>query len=157
MKTSEAGLNLIKSFEGLRLESYLCPAQVWTIGYGHTQGVKPNQIISEKQAESLLKGDLLVFEKAVLSHNLKLNQNQFDALVSFCYNVGSGNLAKSTLLRKAKLNPNDETIRDEFMKWNKAKGKELAGLTRRRRAEADSVFTSNYLKGNYKIIIIRCD
>lgn len=140
MKTSEAGLSLIKSFEGLRLESYLCPANVWTIGYGHTQGVKPNQIISEKQAESLLKGDLLVFEKTVLSHNLKLNQNQFDAFVSFCYNVGSGNLAKSTLLRKAKLNPNDETIRDEFMKWNKAKGKELAGLTRRRKAEGDLYF-----------------
>lgn len=140
MKTSNTGLDLIKSFEGLRLESYLCPANVWTIGYGHTQGVKPGQVISEKQAESLLKGDLLVFEKAVLSHNLKLNQNQFDALVSFTYNVGPGNLAKSTLLQKVKLNSNDPAIRDEFMKWNKAKGKTLAGLTRRRKAEADLYF-----------------
>ena len=140
MKTSEAGLNLIKSFEGLKLESYLCPAKVWTIGYGHTQGVKKGQIISEKHAESLLKGDLLIYEKAVLSHNLKLNQNQFDALVSFTYNVGPGNLAKSTLLRKAKINPDDSTIRDEFMKWDKAKGKTLAGLTRRRKAEADLYF-----------------
>ena len=140
MKTSEIGLDLIKSFEGLKLESYLCPAKVWTIGYGHTQGVRQGQAISEQQAESLLKGDLLIYEKAVLSHNLKLNQNQFDALVSFTYNVGPGNLAKSTLLRKVKLNPNDLSIRDEFMKWNKAKGKVLAGLTRRRKAEADLYF-----------------
>lgn len=140
MKTGEAGLNLIKSFEGLRLESYLCPAHVWTIGYGHTKSVEPRMTITEEEAESLLKKDLKVFENAVLSHRLKLNQNQFDALVSFCYNVGSGNLAKSTLLKKAKLDPNDETIGSEFMKWNKAKGKTLAGLSRRRNAEADLYF-----------------
>lgn len=140
MTTSERGLSLIKSFEGLRLESYLCPAKVWTIGYGHTSGVKQGQTIIEEQAEQFLKDDLLTFEKAVLAHNLKLNQNQFDALVSFTYNVGGGNLNKSTLLRKVKDNPTDASIRNEFMKWNKANGKALAGLTRRRNAEADLYF-----------------
>lgn len=141
MKTSDKGLDLIKSFEGLRLTSYLCPADVWTIGYGHTRGVKPNQTISEAQAESLLKGDLLSFEKSVLSHKLELNQNQFDALVSFVYNLGAGNFSRSTLLRKIKANPNDPSIEDEFLKWNKAGGKVLEGLTRRRKAEADLYFS----------------
>lgn len=140
MKISESGLSLIKSFEGLELKAYLCPAKVWTIGYGHTQGVKEGQVITKEQAESLLKGDLLIYEQAVLSHNLKLNQNQFDALVSFAYNLGTGNLAKSTLLKKAKINPNDPTIKDEFAKWNKAGGKVLSGLTRRRIAESNLYF-----------------
>lgn len=140
MTTSERGLSLIKSFEGLRLESYLCPAKVWTIGYGHTSGVKHGQTITEEQAEQFLKDDLLTFEKAVLAHNLKLSQNQFDALVSFTYNVGGGNLNKSTLLRKVKENSKDASIRNEFMKWNKANGKALAGLTRRRKGEADLYF-----------------
>lgn len=137
MKTSEGGLNLIKQFEGLRLKAYLCPAKVWTIGYGHTRSVSQGQEINGQKAEELLKADLLVFEQAVLSHNLDLNQNQFDALVSFTYNVGVGNLAKSTLLKTIKLNPNDKNIRNEFMRWNRAGGNILSGLTRRRRAEAD--------------------
>lgn len=141
MKVSNVGLNLIKSFEGLRLEAYLCPAKVWTIGYGHTKDVKQDQIITEEQADEFLRDDLAVFEQEVEIHNLRVNQNQFDALVSFAYNVGGGNLRKSTLLKKVKLDPNDLVIRDEFMKWNKAKGKTLAGLTRRRKAEADLYFS----------------
>lgn len=140
MRISDEGLALIKSFEGLRLNAYLCPAKVWTIGYGHTQGVEKGQTITEIEAENLLKDDLSGFEKAVKKCNLELNQNQFDALVSFTFNVGAGNLSKSTLLKKAKNDPLDPTIREEFMKWNKAKGETLAGLTRRRKAEANLYF-----------------
>lgn len=135
MKISHAGLALIKSFEGLRLTSYRCPAGVWTIGYGHTITAKPDMTITEEQAEDLLLGDLRHFEKCVSKHiAVPLEQHQFDALVSFCYNVGCGALMKSTLRRK--LNAGDyEGAADELLRWNKAGGKELRGLTRRRKAE----------------------
>jgi lysozyme len=150
MQLGKDGLNLIKSFEGLYLESYLCPANVWTIGYGSIlwpdkKPVQPGQKITMDQAEKLLAHE--VTEKtreiaAILPPSI--NQNQFDSLLSFAYNLGTGALKNSTLLKKVKANPNDPTIRDEFMKWNKArvKGKltELKGLTRRRKAEADLYF-----------------
>ncbi|NDW10456.1 lysozyme [Dysgonomonas sp. 520] len=144
MKTSNSGVDFIRSHEGLVLTAYKCPAGVWTIGYGHTKGVKQGDRITEKEAIEYLKEDLEDSEKAVSSQNLKLNQNQFDALVSFTFNVGSGNFKSSTLLKKAKANPNDPTIRNEFAKWNKAKVKgvltALPGLTRRRKEEADLYF-----------------
>ena len=135
MKTSYKGLTIIKDHEGLELEAYKCPAGVWTIGYGHTKGVKKGDKCSKADAEAWLVEDVDSAEKAVAA--LKLNQNQFDALVSFTYNLGSGNLKKSTLYKKAKVDPDDESIREEFAKWVNSNGKPLPGLVRRRAAEAE--------------------
>jgi len=129
------GLRLLKSFEGLRLEAYQDSVGVWTIGYGTTSGVRPGQVITEAQAEAFLKRDLDRFESAVEDLvNVPLNDDQFSALVSFTYNVGEGALASSTLLRL--LNNRDyRGAAEQFLRWNRAGGTELAGLTRRRRAE----------------------
>lgn len=129
------GLRLLKSFEGLRLQAYQDSVGVWTIGYGTTSGVRPGQVITEAQAEALLKRDLNRFEAAVEDLvNVSINDDQFSALVSFTYNVGEGALASSTLLRL--LNSRDyQGAAEQFLRWNKAGGMELAGLTRRRRAE----------------------
>ena len=142
MKITNEGINLIKKFEGLRLEAYLCPAGVWTIGYGHTKGVKKGQVITQLEADNLLKEDLSSFEKGVTSLiKSNINQNQFDSLVSFAYNLGLNNLKSSTLLKKVNSNPNDRTIVDEFIKWIYAGGKPLEGLKRRRQAEAYLYFS----------------
>jgi lysozyme len=145
---SQRGLDLIKQFEGLKLKPYLCPASICTIGYGNTyypDGTKvklTDPAITAQKAEELLKFLVQSYEKGVDSFCLDdINQNQFDALTSFAYNVGVGNLQKSTLIKKVNLNPNDPAIRLEFMKWNKGAGKVLAGLTRRRQAEADLYFS----------------
>lgn len=140
MKTSQTGINLIKGFEGLELDAYLCPAKVWTIGYGHTKGVKQGQRITTNQADELLKEDLEVFENAVNVQSLNINQNQFDALVSFIYNLGIGAFNRSTLLKKIKENSNDPTIAYEFSRWNKANGNVLSGLVKRRKAESTLYF-----------------
>ena len=117
MKITKEGINLIKKFEGLRLEAYLCPAGVWTIGYGHTKGVKKGQVITQLEADNLLKEDLSSFEKGVTSLiKSNINQNQFDSLVSFAFNLGLANLKSSTLLKKVNNDPNDPTIKDEFVK-----------------------------------------
>ena len=142
MKTSPKGIALIKEFEGLRLKAYKCPGGVWTIGYGHTAGVKPGMTITEEQAEQFLKEDLIVFEKAVNNQNLSINQNQFDALVSLIYNIGIGNFQKSTLLRKSRINANDNSIMDEFLRWVYSKGRVLPGLQRRRLAEMKLYFSN---------------
>ena len=137
MRTSQKGIDLIKKFEGCRLEAYKCPAGIWTIGYGHTKGVKDGQIITQEQAEEFLREDLRIFEQTVESCvKVPLSQNQFDALVSFCYNCGSGALKTSTLLRL--LNEgNYSSAADQFLRWNKAGGKVLVGLTRRREEERE--------------------
>lgn len=134
-QTNASGVGLIKSFEGLRLKAYQDAVGVWTIGYGTTRGVKPGQGISEAQAEALLKTDLNRFERDVSQAvRVPINDNQFAALVSFTYNVGSGALRSSTLLRK--LNRRDiYGAANEFPRWNRAGGRVLAGLTRRRNAE----------------------
>jgi lysozyme len=145
MKTSQKGIKMIGEHEGLRLQAYLCPAGIPTIGYGHTKGVKMGQSITQSQADQFLAEDLADAENAVNAQNLRLNQNQFDALVSFVYNVGAGNFQKSTLLTKAKLNPNDATIAAEFDKWNKTRVNgiltPLKGLTNRRKAELKLYFS----------------
>lgn len=135
MRTSQKGLDLIKEFEGLRLTAYLCPAKVWTIGYGTTSGVTKGTVITKERAEELLRQDVRKFEDSVTRlAKVKLNQHQFDALVSFAYNVGSGALGSSTLLRV--LNAGDyDAAAGQFERWNKAGGQVLAGLTRRRAAE----------------------
>lgn len=139
MRISEAGVDLIKSFEGCKLKSYKCPAGIWTIGYGHTgSGVTSGLSIDEQEAESLLYDDLVKFEDGVnkLTQELDITQGMFDALVCFAYNVGLDALARSTLLKLLKQNKVLEAS-EQFKRWNKANGKELAGLTRRRNAEAE--------------------
>ena len=143
MKTSPKGIALIKEFEGLRLKAYKCPGGVWTIGYGHTAGVKSGMVITEAQAEEYLKADLIAFERYLNGLGLALNQNQFDALVSFIYNVGTGNFSSSTLLRKVRANPQDNSIMDEFLRWVYSKGRVLPGLQRRRLAEMKLYFSND--------------
>ena len=142
MTISKEGIALIKKYEGLRLKAYLCPANVWTIGYGHTgSDVYAGQVITEPQAEQLLISDLVKFDKGVRKRVFKeLKQNQFDALVSFAFNVGLGALEKSRLLLKVNTNPNDPSIRTEFNKWVNAAGKKLPGLIKRREEEANLYF-----------------
>lgn len=151
--TSKDGIDLIKSFEGFRSNPYPDPATgstPYTIGYGTTFYIKEGKTIkvtmqdtpiTEGQATGFLQDNLKSFERYVDSFcRDDINQHQFDALVSFCYNVGPQNLKVSTLLKKVNINPNDMTIRDEFMKWVKGAGKTLPGLVRRRKAEADLYF-----------------
>lgn len=137
MRTSDHGVELIKQFEGLRLHAYLDSVGVPTIGYGSTSGVELGDTITPEGAERLLREDLREAESAI-DHlvTVPLSQNQFDALASFVFNVGHGNLASSTLLRK--LNAGDyDGAAEEFPKWRYAGGQVLAGLERRRRAEAE--------------------
>ena len=141
MRTSQTGINLIKQFESLRCEAYRCPAGIWTIGYGHTAGVRRGDRIDARKAEQLLAEDLRQFEEVVSRECPDVNQNQFDALVSFVFNIGTGNFLKSTLLKCVKANPQNVDIRYEFSRWNKANGTVLAGLIRRRKAEADLYFS----------------
>ena len=142
MKISNNGLNLIKQFEGLRLNAYDDGVGVWTIGYGtikYPNGVrvKRGDKITQAQADQYIANDVATFERAVnMLVNVPLNQNQFDALVSFTYNLGATNLSASTLLKK--LNSKDyEGAAAEFPKWNKAGGKVMTGLVRRRKAEME--------------------
>ncbi len=132
---SQAGIDLIKRWEGYRSQAYLCPGNVWTIGYGHTKGVRQGQVISQAQAERLLKDDLKYFEKEV--DNLiavPINQSQFDALVSFAFNVGVNALAKSTLLKL--LNQKDYAgAASQFGRWVYTNSKKLPGLVKRREEE----------------------
>ncbi len=146
-KISENGINLIKSFEGFSSKPYLCPAKICTIGYGATFYPNGKKVtmkdppITEKIGTELLESMLVKFEQYVDSYCVDtVNQNQFDALVSFCYNLGPNNLKSSTLLKKVNANPNDPTIEAEFMKWVKAGGRTLKGLVRRREAEAKLYF-----------------
>ncbi|MCL8307605.1 MULTISPECIES: lysozyme [Pseudomonas] len=137
MRTSQRGLSLIKSFEGLRLQAYQDAVGVWTIGYGTTRGVNAGMKISKEQAERMLLNDVQRFEPEVERLvTVPLSQNQWDALVSFAYNLGSANLESSTLRRL--LNAGDYAgAADQFPRWNKAGGKVLPGLTRRRAAERE--------------------
>jgi lysozyme len=148
MKVNNLGIDLMHFFEGCKLEAYQCSAKVWTIGWGNTfyengTPVRQGDKITQDRANSLF-----VFVANKFADEIKkliktnLSENQFSALVCFAYNVGTGNLAKSTLLKKVNVNPNDPSISNEFLRWNKAGGKELLGLTRRRTAESKLYFTS---------------
>jgi lysozyme len=148
MKVNNLGIDLMHFFEGCKLEAYQCSAKVWTIGWGNTfyengTPVKQGDKITQDRANSLF-----VFVANKFADEIKkliktnLTENQFSALVCFAYNVGTGNLAKSTLLKKVNVNPNDPSISNEFLRWNKAGGKALLGLTRRRTAESKLYFTS---------------
>lgn len=137
MRTGVNGLTLIKEFEGLRLQAYQCPADIWTIGYGHTADVSANDVITEEDALFFLRQDVTESERAVnqLVH-VPLTQNQFDALVSFVFNLGVGSFRTSTLLKK--LNARDyDGAEQEFGRWVHAGGKTNSGLVRRRAAEIE--------------------
>ena len=155
MKINEEGLSLIKSFEGLRLKAYKCPAGVWTIGYGSTEGVKPGMTITREEAEALLKKDIERFEigvEKVIDENITLTSNQFSALVSFSFNVGLENFKKSTLLKMINKGNKDEleAIHYQFRRWVYANKKVLPGLQRRREAEFKLYSTPESIDDFYK-------
>lgn len=140
MKTSRTGIDLIKRFEGLELTAYKCSAGVWTVGYGHTSAagmpkVEKGMRITVKEAEDILVRDLIKYEQAVTTAiNKLLTQNQFDAMVSLCFNIGPEAFAKSTLIRR--FNEGDIAgAADAFLMWNKGGGKVLQGLVNRRKEE----------------------
>ena len=148
METSNKGIEIIKKHEGFRSEPYLCPAGVPTIGYGATyypSGISVtmnDDCITEEIGIEMLKLMLQRFENGVSRYvQTRINQNQFDALVSFAYNVGLGALKSSTLLKRVNSNPNDSDIVYQFSRWNKAGGKPLRGLTIRRKEESNLYFS----------------
>lgn len=137
--TSAQGIDLIKSFESFSPVSYLCPAGLRTIGYGHVilEG-EYYESLSLEAGEDLLKRDLLQMERAVIRNiNIALDQNQFDALVSLTFNIGPSALQRSTLRQKINYESGISEIKQEFMKWVYSGGKVLSGLVRRRMAEAE--------------------
>lgn len=138
---------MVKSEEGCILHAYKDQVGIWTIGYGtiiYRTGIKVKEgdLITQEQADDLLAWQVGLKAGGVnaLLGAYRVNQNQFDALVDFTYNLGIGALGESTLLKKLKVNINDPTIRDEFAKWNKAGGKVLDDLVKRRKREADLYF-----------------
>lgn len=135
-RVSEEALGLVKRWEGLKLQAYRCPADVWTIGYGHTATARPGQVISETQATRLLMEDLARFEAAIERLvRVPLSDGQFGALVSWAFNVGEGAAARSGLIRR--LNKGEyDAVPGELARWNKAAGKVVPGLSNRRAAEA---------------------
>lgn len=138
MNVSNAGLSLIRSFEQCRLVAYLpTPEDVWTLGWGHTQGVSDGDSCTQGMADGWLLDDLAWVETCIDQHvTVALAQNQYDALCSFIYNIGCSAFANSTMLKL--LNAGDyEGAKDQFQRWNKQAGKELQGLTKRRAAEAE--------------------
>tara|TARA_R100000664_G_scaffold19652_1_gene28783 strand:+ start:1241 stop:1684 length:444 start_codon:yes stop_codon:yes gene_type:complete len=136
MNISEEGLSLIKKFEGCELKAYRCAANVLTIGYGTTKGVTEDMEITKEEAESILKEEMHEYEGYINDMvKVPLKQNQFDAMVSWVFNLGSTNLSSSTLLKKLNNSEYDE-VPSQIKRWNKAGGKVLDGLIRRREAEA---------------------
>jgi lysozyme len=157
VKTNQAGLNIIKEFEGLRLKSYKCPANEWTIGYGHTSmagppAVKPRMSITKAEAEAILKRDIIKYENGVKDAiKVDLTPNQFSACVSLCYNIGVGAFKKSSVARFCNTRQWQKAA-DAFMLWNKAGGKVLPGLTRRRAAEA-ALFSRSSAKDEVRPVV----
>ena len=138
MKASDVCIQAIKGFERLEIKAYKCPAGILTIGYGHTQGVKVGQVITEAQADVLLKGDVLNVENSLNKLNLDLTQGQFDSLVDFCFNLGFHKFLGSTLYRMIAVHASDANIVTQFRRWVYADGKKLNGLVKRREWEVQS-------------------
>ena len=138
MKASEICINAIKGFEKLELKAYKCPANVLTIGYGHTRGVKVGQVITKAQADVLLKGDILNVENSLNSMSFTFTQGQFDALVDFCFNFGMVKFIGSTLYTKILVHATDDEITAQFRRWVNGGGKKLNGLVKRREWEVKS-------------------
>ena len=148
MKLDDSGYKLIQGFEGLSLVPYLCKAKVATIGWGNifypsgikvTMQDKPISLATASWMFRTIADRFAVDVDKLIKANI--NQNQFNAIASLAYNIGIGGLAKSTLLKKVNINPSDPTIVNEFAKWNKAGGKVVNGLTKRRAIEAKLYFS----------------
>lgn len=136
MKISQEGIALIKKFEGCELTAYQCSAGVWTIGYGHTKGIEEGMEITQQEAEDMLVEELHEYENYINDNvTAPLSQNQFDAMVSWVYNLGPANLKASTLLKVLNAGNYDD-VPFQMRRWNKAGGVTLDGLIRRREAEA---------------------
>ena len=141
MKTNQAGIDLIKEFEGLHTHAYKCPAGKWTIGYGWTIGVKSTDVWTPEHAEEMLVKGLQQYENAVTSAIANVaTENQFSAMVSLAYNIGPGNFINSSVLVNHMLDKFEEAA-DCFLLWDKAGGRVLDGLVRRRNAERDLYLT----------------
>jgi lysozyme len=137
MTISQKGIDLIKTFEGCKLFAYRDSVGVPTIGYGHVKGVKMGMSITQKQAEEFLKSDIKPVERLLNGMGINYTQNQFDALTSWIFNLGEGNFKKSTMYKNIVARKSDIEITDQMVKWVNAGGKPLAGLKRRRVAEAN--------------------
>lgn len=137
MTTSNQGKNLIKEAEGLRLDAYLCPAGIPTIGWGHTKGVKLGHHITVQQAEDMLVEDIAPIERLLNGMKINFRQEQFDALVSWIFNLGEGKFKGSTMYQRIIRNARDEDITDQMVKWTYSVGRPLPGLIKRRTAEAN--------------------
>lgn len=153
MTTSVEGKRLIKDFEGLRLSAYRCPAGVWTIGYGHTRGVKQGHVITKAQAEDYLVEDIAPIERELNTVGVNFRQEQFDALVSWIFNLGLTNFRHSTMLIRISTNADDIEITDQLVKWVNVSKKPSLGLKRRRVAEANMFlgYDKYYLDDNDNI------
>lgn len=137
MRPSKACVDLVKSFEGFRAEAYKCPAGVWTVGYGTTENVHPGDVVNEQEAEDLLLNDLTEAAGAIDELvDVPLTQRQYDALASLIYNIGREAFRNSTLLKLLNGGRGIHEVGAQFLRWNKAGGKVLPGLSRRRAAEA---------------------
>lgn len=148
MKLNDAGYKLICKFEGLSLKPYLCSAKIPSIGYGNTYYPDGKRVtlldkeITKEHAFDIFKEVADRFAKRVDTLVTKdVNQKQFNALVSLCYNIGTGNFSSSTLLKKINVNPNDLSIKNEFLRWNKVNKVAINGLTKRRNEEANIYFS----------------
>ena len=137
MNISQKGLDLIKKYEGCKLYAYRCPAGVLTIGYGHTKGVKAGQAITQAQAEQFLREDIRPLETLLNDMRLNFKQNQFDALISWIFNLGAANFKSSTMYKKIIAHADDLDITDQMVKWYNAAGRPLLGLKKRRVEEAN--------------------
>lgn len=144
MKTSLNGINFIKRLEGLRLESYQCDAEQWTIGYGHTIGVTPGLIITRDEADYYLHQDIERCERAINRYDLKLKQHEFDALVSFIFNIGIGAFMTSTLLMHLLMNYSNDQIVKQLGRWIFVNGQVNEGLKNRRKSEIQVYLYANY-------------
>lgn len=153
MTISKRGLDLIKEYESLRLTAYVCPAGKLTIGYGHTSGVTKAMKITQQQAEEFLLQDVAPIEKKLNNLGINFTQNQFDALCSWCFNLGLGDFTHSTMLIRIQTNASDLEITDQLVKWVNSCGKPLLGLKRRRVSEANMFLGKEayYLDGNDNI------
>jgi lysozyme len=141
MQITEMMFEKLKSFEGCRLQAYQDAAKVWTIGYGHTKGVRRGDSITQEEAEKYLREDVEEVEGQILALNLNLTQPQFDALVSFVYNVGIGAFKESTLLRFIREGRSENDIKKQFCSWVYSNGRTLPGLVKRREWEAIRFFS----------------
>ena len=153
MNTSQKGIDLIKEFEGCVLKAYKCPAGVWTIGYGTTQGVRPNMVITQAQAETFLKRDIKPIERLLNGMGINYTQEQFDALTSWIYNLGAGAFKSSTMYRYIVAKRKDVEITDQMVRWVNSGERPLLGLKRRRVAEANMFIGRDlyYIDGNNNV------